>query len=191
MSEFKQVATIDFRVVGGSLEDGYHMMKEYQLYGQAGEDANIIYRGISIPAGPCESIEEVDAIYQALKPFEKDQEKSFPCDSTKVEVDFYTEEDNLEEVFESMVQYRDHGYADRSSNIVYQDVVIPAGYCNTYSEVVELFQTMVSNDYIGFMEVIASLNSGMVPVSVIEKYQVETSRIACQASNKQSLVYQR
>lgn len=66
MNEFKQVATIDFRVTGGTLQDAYDMMKRYQLYGQAGEDANIIYEGISIPAGYCDTYSDLEAMYDSM-----------------------------------------------------------------------------------------------------------------------------
>ena len=174
MNEFKQVATIDFRVTGGTLQDAYDMMKRYQLYGQAGEDANIIYEGISIPAGYCESLEEVERLYEVLKLDCKGVEKQRKITSTDVEVDFYTEEDNLEEVFECMQQYRDHGYADRHSNIVYQDIVIPAGYCDTYSDLEAMYDSMLSGDIINFLQ---SVSSSILPHGLIDQYETERIKI--------------
>ncbi len=174
MNEFKNVATIDFCVTGGSLEDAYSMMKDYQLVGQAGEDANIIYRGVSIPAGYCESVEEVEALYQVLKMDSKKESVSREVFSSKVEVDFYTEEDNLQEVFECMLQYRDHGYADRNSNIVYQGVVIPAGHCDTYSDLEAMYHSMIFGDIQSFID---SLSLDVVSLDIFDQYETERERI--------------
>lgn len=174
MNEFKQVATIDFRVTGGTLQDAYDMMKKYQLYDQAGEDANIIYEGVSIPAGYCESFEEVESLYQALKLDCKKVGRQRQASSTMVEVDFYTEGNNLEEVFECMQQYKNHGYADRHSNIICHDVVIPAGYCDTYSDLEAMYYSMLSGDSVGFLQ---SVSSGIPSHELIDQYEMERAKI--------------
>jgi len=174
MNEFKNVATIDFRVVGGTLEDAYDMMTEYQLLGQAGDDSNIIYNGISIPAGYSESLEEVEALYQVLKKETDGVGVQRRTHSPKIEIDFYTEEDNLEEVFECMQQYKDHGYADKHANIVYHDVVIPAGYCDSVSEVAELYNAMVTGDLYGYFEV---LFARIIPMEFYDQYYVERAKL--------------
>jgi len=174
MNEFKQVATIDFRVVGGTLDEAYDIMKNYQLLGQAGDDANIIYKGVSIPAGGCESIEEVRKLYEVLKSEDKSDKIERDIKGTSVEVDFYTEEDNLEEVFECMQQYKEHGYADKHSNIVYHDVVIPAGYCATYADVEAMYHSIIFDDWNSF---VASISADLLSIEVFSQYEAERKRI--------------
>lgn len=189
MEEFKTVATINFRVTSkGSLEDAYLMMKNYQLVNQAGRDSNIIYNGVSIPAGDCESLEEVKILYQELKSTETFTCRQREFDVTNVEVDFYTEEDNLAQVFEAMQQYRNHGYANKYSNIVYRGVVIPAGYCDSISELEAMYDSIITGDISTFFE---SVSSGVLSHSLVKQYEVERGKIIYSNGNRNLVLVKR
>ena len=185
MEEFKTVATINFRVTSkGSLEDAYLMMKNYQLVNQAGRDSN----GVSIPAGDCESLEEVKILYQELKSPETFICRQREFDVTSVEVDFYTEEDNLAQVFEAMQQYRNHGYANKYSNIVYRGVVIPAGYCSNISELEAMYDSIITGDISAFFE---SVSSGVLSHSLVKQYEVERGKIIHSNGNRNLVLVKR
>lgn len=59
--------SVDFRVMGnGNMQDVFDSMKEYQNAGVADEHSNIIFNGVTVPAGYYEDFDQAFGLYHTI-----------------------------------------------------------------------------------------------------------------------------
>lgn len=57
---------LDFRVTRGSVETTFNAMKQFKEMGLANDRSNIVFNGVTVPAGHLESIEDFMGLYSAI-----------------------------------------------------------------------------------------------------------------------------
>lgn len=70
--------SVDFRVMGnGNIRDVFDSMKEYQYAGVADEHSNIIFNGVTVPAGYYDDFNQVFGLYHTIVTGETEQLPSY------------------------------------------------------------------------------------------------------------------
>lgn len=149
--KYKRVTTINFRAVNnGTIENVFETLKQYQALGLADEDSSIIYENIIIPAGHYKDIDEMLTCFcgkndnKTGSVVPRNRQNLFRKEKIAA-IDFCVHDDaTLENGFDVMKQYRDLGFADEDSNILYKGVSIPAGYCEDYNQVLNIYNGICS-----------------------------------------------